>query len=119
MVGLHIKNILFIAIQMQPLGRYLLTEKPWPWEEDRQKWMKLLKRSLIFTAFSELVVTPILLLLDATIQFNVDMDVENAPSFGQMLPHFLVFQIMEDIMFFSSHWMFHTPWLYKYHKIHH
>jgi sterol desaturase/sphingolipid hydroxylase (fatty acid hydroxylase superfamily) len=27
--------------------------------------------------------------------------------------------IFEDIIFFSSHWLLHQPFLYKFHKVHH
>jgi plant 4alpha-monomethylsterol monooxygenase len=64
-------------------------------------------------------VTPILLLIDAAMKFNVNMDFENPPTFMEMLPHFIVFQIMEDIMFFVSHRLLHTPTLYRFHKVHH
>jgi len=47
------------------------------------------------------------------------MDIDNTPSVIQMLPHFIFFQIMEDIMFFGAHRLLHFPFLYKFHKVHH
>jgi plant 4alpha-monomethylsterol monooxygenase len=64
-------------------------------------------------------VVPVLLSIDTKLKFSADMDVTHPPSFLEALPHFVVFQIMEDILFFASHRLLHTPFFYRFHKIHH
>lgn len=65
------------------------------------------------------MVAPFLLYLDVTFNFHVIMEKEKAPTFIQMIPYFIIFQIMEDIMFFGAHRLLHFPFFYKFHKVHH
>jgi hypothetical protein len=94
-------------------------QKPWPWEENSEKWRHVFWRSIKLTAFSLFIVLPLMLWADVSLDFKVNMDVFSPPTITEMMPFFLVFQVMEDIMFFISHRLLHFPFLYKYHKIHH
>jgi sterol desaturase/sphingolipid hydroxylase (fatty acid hydroxylase superfamily) len=49
----------------------------------------------------------------------MDMDMERAPSFREMLPCLIFYQLMDDLFFFCHHWLLHTPLLYSIHKMHH
>jgi sterol desaturase/sphingolipid hydroxylase (fatty acid hydroxylase superfamily) len=95
-------------------------DKPWPWEENYEKWCQLLKRSLLTIAIDLWVVTPILFIGALSLDFYVDMDVNRIPSFfNEVFPQMVIMHILEDLFFFTSHWLLHQPFLYKYHKIHH
>jgi hypothetical protein len=65
--------------------------KPWPWEENAEKWHQLLKRSIKIILFDVFVVTPILLAGAMSLDFYVDMDVSRIPSFiEEVLPQMII-----------------------------
>lgn len=95
-------------------------DKPWPWEENPEKWKPLLKRSIRTTIFDLFLVAPFLLVVALNLDFYIDMDISRVPSFlNEVLPQFLIMHCFEDLFFFTSHWLLHQPFLYKYHKVHH
>jgi sterol desaturase/sphingolipid hydroxylase (fatty acid hydroxylase superfamily) len=50
--------------------------------------------------------------------FNINTFSE-FPSFYKFLFQFIIFNIIEDALFYWIHRMFHLPQLYKYHSVHH
>lgn len=62
---------------------------------------------------------PILLLVDANINFKILMNPEDTPTYTLIILQFTAMTIGEDLMFYISHRLLHTSMLYKIHKIHH
>lgn len=96
-----------------------MIQKPWPWEENPKKWRDLLWRNLRYMATDAFIVTPILIFISTKTDFYIVMDVFSVPTMIQLLPQLVIMHILEDLMFFSAHWLLHQPFLYKFHKIHH
>ena len=94
-------------------------QKPWPWQEDKEKWFKLFWKSVYITTFNIFVFNPVNLFIATKINFKVDMNIDTAPSLNWMLPQFVIMMLVEDFMFFTFHRLLHHPLFYKYHKIHH
>ena len=47
------------------------------------------------------------------------MDPAKTPTFSQMAVQYLIMIICEDAAAFTSHYLMHTPKLYRFHKVHH
>ena len=101
--------------------KYKALEDPWPWESDPEEWNKLFWRSIKFTLFNcfitpKFINAPFVLLnlpLDNPYDYNFPLRFE---LFTQVLFCLLI----EDITFYLSHSLLHTPYLYKkIHKYHH
>jgi sterol desaturase/sphingolipid hydroxylase (fatty acid hydroxylase superfamily) len=48
------------------------------------------------------------------------MDMDKTPGATEMFKYILMFHVLEDFFFFTTHALLHTEFLYKHvHKIHH
>jgi methylsterol monooxygenase len=76
-------------------------------------------RSIGFTAVSIYVVGGLSLLAEVNIDFQTVMDPNKRAGIQWILLQFFLMMLMEDFVFFSTHYIAHISFLYKFHKIHH
>ena len=80
----------------------------------------MILRTVGYNIINMCILSPVLFYLDAKKSFIFSLDMINLPSFMETAKYLIVWHIMEDLFFFSTHWLLHTPFLYKnVHKIHH
>lgn len=59
------------------------------------------------------------LLAEANLDFSIQMHPDSRLGIKWILLQFFLMMLMEDLVFFTTHYALHQPFLYKYHKIHH
>ena len=97
--------------------------EPWPWYQNKEEWMVIVKKSVALVAFNNLVSIPLSLLV-ATIfnNWNVDLsfEIQDLPSPLRIFSTILFSMLCEDTGFHFTHKLAHTKYLYPYvHKVHH
>ena len=101
--------------------KFKAQKEPWPWKENPQAWDKLFRRSLKFTLFN-LIVMPMILnvpIILVNIPINNPIDY-NFPTKLQLCSQILFCMLIEDLSFYFSHSLLHTPYFYAtVHKYHH
>ena len=101
--------------------------KPWPWAatpEAAAKFWATLRRGAGLVTFNILVVAGVGLVTIAPIVRALGLETSYAatdlPSAATTASHMLFCLIVEDAMFYTSHRLMHTPFLYRtIHKLHH
>lgn len=103
--------------------RYKVTERPWPWHEDRAEWGKLLKRSIFLVTVNCLITVPIftfLFLVVNNYEVYYDLTIEGLPDWKYFLINIVFSMMCEDVAFYLFHRLLHWKVIYPYvHKIHH
>jgi len=107
-------------IKLPFFERYRISEKPWPWEADPQKWNEVLKKTFKMLAVSHFIIVPIMIGLELVQGIKMRMDMESFPEIKEIIGQILFFMFCEDFFFYWSHRLLHHPKLYPHiHKIHH
>ena len=102
--------------------RYKTTLNKWPWEENYDQWIQLLKKTIKLLFLNHFILLPLVLLpfyLKDTCPMNTTY--EDLPTNAiEIMVQILFFILCEDFGFYFSHRLLHVKWLYPYiHKIHH
>lgn len=120
---LNIMCFVIYHLEWDFFERYKINPNPWPWKKDREAWVKLMRKSVIVVIFNNLIILPLLMLLDIhanEYKCPFSFDIESLPTPMTLLVTAPFFMIVEDCTFSSIHWLLHRKWLYPYiHKIHH
>ena len=101
--------------------QYRIIKKPWPWEVDEIGYKTQYREIVIATVVGHIFIAPIVtysLVYFNLVEFILDPDLYPSPFefFLQIMYMMIVF----DTLFYWSHRLFHTSWLYKkFHKQHH
>ena len=105
-------------------------DRKWPWEQDKEKWNKLLLRSICLNIFNMTVMNGLIdtsilaYIYDYQLPFIQDFTAEGVPNGWTMFKQFSICIICEDFCFYWGHRLLHCkdkrlP-LYKWiHKVHH
>jgi len=107
------------------MEQFRANNRPWPWQEDREKWMKLLKKTCFILFINHFVVIPVLLVIDYRLEISgsvprMPYQMDSFPSKLELFSQFFFCMIMEDLGFYWSHRFLHWRRIYPYiHKIHH
>ena len=97
-----------------------LTQNPFPWESDPEKWKERIRKSIGVVLFNILLIIPIFAMGDAfTREFAYKYSMEDWPSLFEIVSQFLFFLFVEDLVFYWVHRSLHHPKLYWIHKKHH
>jgi sterol desaturase/sphingolipid hydroxylase (fatty acid hydroxylase superfamily) len=103
--------------------RYKINDNPWPWQEDKENWHKLRRRSLLITALNNFIVMPIALTAIAwSKNWEIDLSFreEDLPDSKKLIATVFFCMMCEDLAFYFCHKLLHWRVIYPYiHKIHH
>ena len=104
------------------IERYKVLDRPWPWNEDLQKWRSLLKKTIIILFVNQVIILPLLIGSDyyfsKACAFRTDL--ESFPSSFEIIWQTIVFMLVEDFFFYWTHRALHWDRIYRYvHKMHH
>ena len=93
----------------------------WPWEIDEIGYSKHYQEIVINTVVGTLFLSPIIAYL--SVYFNIVEYVANIelyPSSFEIFKQIIFLSIVFETLYYWSHRLLHTPWLYKnFHKRHH
>lgn len=80
--------------------------------------IRLMIKETVIHQISLFLLTPVLFYI---LNYFGHVDIQGArPPWSTILLHLALFILSEDTLFFWTHYLFHTPWLYKnIHKKHH
>lgn len=103
--------------------------RPWPWsaaasEAERVRFWAAVRKTFPLVTFNMLVVAALGLValspLVAALGLSTPLDAASLPSYTTLAWQLAVCLIVEDGMFYASHSLLHTPFLYaRVHKLHH
>jgi sterol desaturase/sphingolipid hydroxylase (fatty acid hydroxylase superfamily) len=100
--------------------RYKINGRPWPWNEDQEKWKLQLKKTLKMYGFNVGIMVPFLICCDVAIGVKFRFDIESLPDAKELTWQLVLFMFVEDFVFHNTHKLLHTKKLYQiFHKIHH
>lgn len=105
----------FIYVLKVPLfERYRINiNKPWPWESDKQKWNKKLKKTIFIIFINHFVIQPTVTYISIFYTGTLfRTDLESFPEIKEILLQILLFMIAEDTAFYWAHRILHTPYLF-------
>ena len=97
-------------------------DEPWPWVEDKPKFITQLKRAAKVILSNQFIIIPIFLYLNIFIfdRLKFRLDLESFPSIFEISWQMAVFILCDDFTFYWSHRFLHWGPIYPYiHKIHH
>lgn len=112
--------IIIYFINLPFFERYKVSSEPWPWQQDKEEFRKLVIRTIKQVSFNHLVVVPLVLLPniifnDCPYRLN-----DEIPSIFEIIAQIIFCMICEDFAFYWSHRTLHTDYFYgKIHKLHH
>jgi len=127
-IGLHslvfgMSNLIMYAIYVTKLPffeRYKIMNKPWPWEQDAEKWNTVFKNTIKNIAVSHLILAPIMIYLDTVVGLKFRFDMDSFPTYQEILPQIVFFMICDDFFFYWIHRILHLKQVYSIiHKKHH
>jgi sterol desaturase/sphingolipid hydroxylase (fatty acid hydroxylase superfamily) len=96
-------------------------DKPWPWEEGKEKWRDQRNKTVKFLLFNFFILIPAALCIGFKKErVTFRYDAESFPNLTEILPQIIFIMICDDFGFYWLHRLFHLKALYPFiHKIHH
>lgn len=92
---------------------------PWPWQASPQKWLQLRRDTLVNFGLNFLLGVILAYLAGSLNSVSFRNDRDSLPSLPETLAHLAFCMVLEDLLFYTSHRLLHTPYLYRFHKQHH
>eukprot|EP01016_Furgasonia_blochmanni_P011991 TRINITY_DN1564_c0_g4_i4.p1 TRINITY_DN1564_c0_g4~~TRINITY_DN1564_c0_g4_i4.p1 ORF type:complete len:420 (-),score=102.95 TRINITY_DN1564_c0_g4_i4:330-1520(-) len=100
--------------------RYKISDKPWPWEKDPQKWKETIQKTLKSLYVAHFVIAPFMLVIHTILSPLPRMDLESFPTTGEIIKQVVFCMLVEDFLFYWLHRFLHWRKIYQYiHKRHH
>jgi sterol desaturase/sphingolipid hydroxylase (fatty acid hydroxylase superfamily) len=117
-------NLFFYAVyhvESDVFEQYKVESEPWPWKEDRGKWIIQLKKTAKLIMFNQFVIIPgFLFLTYLSKKTLVRTDYESLPGINEIGWQLLFIYCCDDFFFYWSHRILHWKGIYSsIHKIHH
>jgi sterol desaturase/sphingolipid hydroxylase (fatty acid hydroxylase superfamily) len=117
-------NLVFLVIyklNSNFFERYKVNDRPWPWNENPEKWKKTLKESIVLILVNHFIVLPLTMMVH---YFNdsspFPLEINKLPSHFDVLWQIPFFMLCEDFTFYWVHRFLHEDFIYPYiHKVHH
>lgn len=110
-------------VELPFFERYKISNEPWPWNENRQEWNKLLWKSIKMVSMNNFITFPAGLLILTWIEnFDVRFSFRTEDIADPITLFFSIAFCMlcEDFLFHLMHRLLHHKALYPYvHKVHH
>ena len=101
--------------------QYRIMNKPWPWEIDEKAYSKQYREIVTNTIIGSVFISP--MITYSSVYFNLieyRTDIESYPSSIEIFKELMFMSLVVETLYYWSHRLFHTPWLYKnFHKQHH
>ena len=97
--------------------RYKVNTLQWPWNENREEWNILLKKSLRTVAFNSFVMVPITILstlMNDKFEVSYDFSVEGLPDWKTFAANITFCMLCEDVGFHFMHRLLHLKAIYPY-----
>ena len=110
-------SLLFLMLDLTGQPSFLLRYKTQAEQNSPLEWADLVK-GLKRVGFNSWVLNPLLgLVLFPLTRGPLDRPL---PALGELVFHLVMFLLVEEVCFYYSHRLFHSPYFYKrFHKIHH
>jgi sterol desaturase/sphingolipid hydroxylase (fatty acid hydroxylase superfamily) len=101
--------------------KYKTTPDAWPWKVDKEKWNKQIKKTLVRVFINNFILLPLFLIPDIISNAcPFRLDTQSFPTYLEMISQMAICMLVEDFVFYSSHWLLHRKFFYsRVHKIHH
>lgn len=112
--------MIIYSLKLPFFERYKVSSDLWPWEQDKEEWNKLVKRTIKQVSFNHFILIPLVLLpniISNDCPFRLNDEI---PNFLEIIFQLAFCMICEDFAFYWSHRTLHGDYFYgKIHKIHH
>lgn len=117
-------NLIFMFIYKLNIPffeRYKTSSDNWPWEENYDEWIILLKRTFKYLIINQSFLLVLLYIHNYMFDYCPFRTNESTiPSLYEILYQMLFFMVVEDFAFYSTHRLLHHKKLYTMiHKVHH
>jgi len=121
LIFVNLEYMLIYKLEHPFFERYKTTPDPWPWKVDQEKWNKQIKKALLRVFFNNFILLPLFLIPDLiSNKCPLRYDTQSFPSMLEMISQMAICMLVEDFIFYCSHWLLHRKYFYgKIHKIHH
>ena len=108
--------MIIYSLKLPFFEKYKVSSDPWPWEQDKEEWNQLVKRTIKLVLFNHFILIPLVLLPniifnDCPYRLN-----DEIPSFFEITLQLAFCMICEDFAFYWSHGTLHGDYFYG--KIH-
>jgi hypothetical protein len=91
--------------------QYKVHDQPWPWEEDREKWMELSKKTLRVTFINVFLILPIFCIVSFSNKEDLrkvySYDTDDIPDAPRFFGTMVFMALCEDITFHFAHKFLH------------
>ena len=118
-IGLNIHNSLhfihhsvyyiFYHFEFPFIERYKCNDIPWPWNEDKERWRRLLRKSILVVLFNSNVIPMILYMVLSHFKLLKQHahTLDEIPDTKTLVASICFFMVCEDFAFFMSHRLLH------------
>lgn len=121
-LGANAVYYIFYHFEFPFIERYKSNDLPWPWNEDRERWNSLWKKSVLLLLFNSNVI-PVFIYMFLSSQGLLEEHssaIEDLPDTVTLAASIFFFMLCEDFCFYWTHRTLHHKALYPYiHKMHH
>lgn len=111
---------LIYSLNLPFFEQFKITNEPWPWEEDQEKWRMDLLRSAKLFALTMLSMITLTSVSTYAGMINFQFDEISYPGAAKNCAHLMFCVLIDDSLLYWLHRAVHLPLLYeKFHKPHH
>jgi sterol desaturase/sphingolipid hydroxylase (fatty acid hydroxylase superfamily) len=105
------------------IEQYKINSDPWPWQVNREEWVKLMKRSILLIILNQVIGVSIMMVFDlwsSGFEVQLSFGTDDLPDGFRTFFTYIFLMICEDFAFHIFHRIAHWKYLYPhFHKYHH
>ena len=105
------------------IEKYKIGRQPWPWQENREEWITLVKRSILNTSLNAFVTSPAVFITSVWLNnwtVEVAFSIEELPDWPRFTANLIFCMMCYDALNHVFHRLLHWGPIYPYvHKVHH